>query len=104
MTTRILFLYISMSSGHQRAAAAVREALSVLSPAWETDGVDAFSFAYPTIGKLIARTYLEILRHTPVLWDFMYDNPDVEAATREIRELLKIISLPKMRALLKRHN
>src|SRR5439155_10395719 len=31
-------------------------------------------------------------------------NPDVEAATREIRELLKIISLPKMRALLKRHN
>ena len=104
MTTRVLFLYISMSSGHQRAAAAVREALSVLSPAWETDGVDAFSFAYPTIGKLIARTYLEILRHTPVLWDFMYDNPDFEAATREIRELLKIITLPKMRALLKRHN
>ncbi len=102
--TRVLFLYISVSSGHQRAAEAVREALSVLAPTWETDGVDAFSFAYPNIGKLIARTYLEILRHTPVLWDFMYDNPDVETATREIRDLLNLISLPKMRKLLKRHN
>ncbi len=104
MTTRILFLYISMSSGHQRAAEGVREALSVLAPTWETGGVDAFTFAYPTIGKLIARTYLEILRHTPVLWDLVYDNPDVEAATREIRDLLNLISTPKMRTLLKRHS
>ena len=104
MANRILFLYISMSSGHQRAADAVREALSILAPSWETVGVDAFSFAYPNIGKLIARTYLEILRHTPVLWDFVYDNPDVETATREIRDLLNLISLPKMRTLLKRHN
>jgi processive 1,2-diacylglycerol beta-glucosyltransferase len=93
-----------MSSGHQRAADAVRESLAMLAPEWETEGIDAFSFAYPTIGKLIARTYLEILRHTPVLWDFVYDNPDVETATREIREVLNLISLPKMRSLLKRHN
>jgi len=93
-----------MSSGHQRAANAVEEALSLLAPTWETSGVDAFSFAYPTIGKLIARTYLEILRHTPVLWDFVYDNPDVATATREIRELLNLISRPKMRALVKAHN
>ncbi len=33
----------------------------------------------------------------------MYDNPDVETATREIRDLLNLISLPKMRTLLKRH-
>jgi processive 1,2-diacylglycerol beta-glucosyltransferase len=66
--------------------------------------VDAFTFAYPTIGKLVARTYLEILRHTPILWDYMYDNPDVETATREIRDLLNLISLPKLRSLLKHHN
>ncbi len=103
MTTRILFLYISMSSGHQRAADAVRESLATLNPTWETGGVDAFSFAYPTIGKIISRTYLEVLRHTPILWDFVYDNPDVETATREIRDLLNLISVPKMRSLLKQH-
>jgi len=102
--TRVLFFYISMSSGHQRAADAVREALAVLAPSWETCGIDSLSYAYPTIGKLIARTYLEVLRHTPALWDYIYDNPDVETATREIREVLNLISSPKMNSLVRRHN
>lgn len=104
MTTRVLFLYISSSSGHQRAADAAREALATLNPTWETVGIDAFSYAYPTIGKIVSRTYLEILRYTPILWDLVYDNPDVEEATREVRDLLNLISVPKMRSLLKKHN
>lgn len=104
MTPSVLFLYISTSSGHQRAAEAVREALSLLTPSWETAGVDAFAYAYPTIGKLISRTYLEILRHTPIMWNFVYDNPDVVTATREIRDLLNMISAPKMKGLIRRHN
>src|SRR5271165_4998251 len=101
---RVLFLYISPSSGHQHAADAVREAFSIMAPGWETFGVDSFSYAYPKIGKLIARTYLEVLRRTPVLWDFVYDNPDVETATREIRDVLNLISAPKMKSLLQRYN
>ena len=104
MSKRILFLYISPSSGHQHAAEAVREAFSLLSPTWETFGIDSFTYAYPTIGRLIARTYLEVLRRTPLLWDFLYDNPDVETATREIRELLNVMSGPKMKALLRRYS
>jgi processive 1,2-diacylglycerol beta-glucosyltransferase len=103
MIPRILFLYVSASSGHQRAADAIAEALSLLAPTWETTGVDAVSYAYPTMGKLVSKTYLEILRRTPILWDYIYDNPDVVTATREIRELLNLLSLPRMRALLKRH-
>src|SRR6202034_881545 len=83
---------------------AVREALSVLAPPWETAGIDAFSFAYPTVGKLIAKTYLEVLRHTPVLWDYLYDNPDLETATREIRDLLNLISSAKMKSLMSSYN
>ena len=93
-----------MSSGHQRAAEAVRESLSLLTPSWETEGIDAFSYAYPKIGKVIAKTYLEVLRHTPMFWDYIYDNPDVMTATREIRELLNLISGPKMKGLLRKFN
>jgi processive 1,2-diacylglycerol beta-glucosyltransferase len=93
-----------MSSGHQRASEAVQEALELLAPSWETVGVDAFTHAYPNVGKMIAKTYLEVLRHTPMLWDYIYDNPDVVTATREIRELLNLISWPKMKGLLRRHN
>lgn len=101
---RVLFLYISLSSGHQRAADAVREAMSLLAPGCQTFGVDSFSYAYPTIGKIIARTYLEVLRYTPILWDYIYDNPDVETATREIRDVLNLISAPKMKTLIHRYN
>src|SRR4051812_39617389 len=95
MSKRVLFLYISPSSGHQHAADAIREALSLLEPNWETFGVDSFTYAYPKIGKLIARAYLEVLRRTPTLWNYVYDNPDVETATREIREVLNLISAPR---------
>src|SRR4051812_21252378 len=103
MNKRVLFMYISPSSGHQHAADAVREALALLEPTWETIGVDSFSYAYPKIGKLIARAYLEVLRRTPALWNYVYDNPDVETATREIREVLNLISAPKLKTLLVKH-
>jgi processive 1,2-diacylglycerol beta-glucosyltransferase len=103
MPKRVLFLYISPSSGHQHAADAVREALKLLEPTWETLGIDSFSYAYPKIGKLIAKAYLEVLRRTPALWNYVYDNPDVETATREIREVLNLISGPKMQNLVQRH-
>src|SRR4051812_18730748 len=103
MHNRLLFFYISPSSGHQHAADALREALGLLEPSWETFGVDCFSYAYPKIGKLIARGYMEVLRRTPTLWNYVYDNPDVETATREIRDLLNVITAPKMVALVERH-
>jgi len=104
VTTKILFLYISASSGHQRAADAIREAVGHIFPDWETIGVDSFIYAYPNIGKLISGAYLEMLRRTPMLWDFVYDNPDVELATREARELLNLISAQKLKSLLKKNN
>ncbi len=94
---------MTKASGHERAATAIRQAMATLNPSWETEGVDAISYAYPTIGKILSRTYLEILRHTPMIWDFVYDNPDVAEATQELRDLLNLIALPRMRALLKRH-
>jgi processive 1,2-diacylglycerol beta-glucosyltransferase len=103
MSKRVLFLYISPSSGHQHAADAVREALRLLEPGWESFGVDSFTYAYPKIGKLIARAYLEVLRRTPTFWNYVYDNPDVETATREIRDVLNLISAPKMQTLMERY-
>src|SRR4051812_6273318 len=104
MNKRVLFLYISPSSGHQHAADATREALSLLEPSWQTHGIDSFTYAYPKIGKLIARAYLEVLRRTPALWNYVYDNPDVETATREIRDILNLISGQKIKTLMQTYN
>jgi len=104
VTTRILSLYVSASSGHQRAADAIGEALSIVAPKWETIGVDSFTYVYPNVGRLVSRTYLEILHRTPALWDFIYDNPDVEMATREARALLNLVSARKLKKLVSKYN
>lgn len=101
--SRVLFLYISASSGHQRAAEAIREALALIVPRWDGVCIDTFAYAYPTLGRLLSRTYLEVLRLTPALWDFIYDNPDVETATREARELVNLISGQKLQKLVREH-
>lgn len=99
---RALFLYISISSGHQRAAEAVMSALHQLNPRVGTAGVDCISYAFPLVGRLVTTMYLEMLEHTPQVWDYLYDNPTVEEVTRELRQLVQAFNKRKMSKLLKR--
>ncbi|HOW28283.1 MAG TPA: glycosyltransferase [Elusimicrobiota bacterium] len=98
---RILFLYIAISSGHQRAAEAVMMALHQLNPHIIGHGVDSFTYAYPVLGPLLARLYLEMLQRTPQIWDYLYDNTTIAESTKEIRELLNIFNNRKLFRLFK---
>jgi processive 1,2-diacylglycerol beta-glucosyltransferase len=98
----VLFLYIAISSGHQRAAEAVMNALRQMNPRVAGHGIDSFSYAYPVVGRLVARMYLEMLEHTPQIWSYLYDNPKVEQATREIREIFNVFNKGKIYRLLKK--
>lgn len=63
-------------------------------------GLDAIGYLYPFLGSLIERTYVEILKHTPQIWDYLYDNPDIAEITREIRQLFSFLDTPKFKSLL----
>ncbi|MGQ0645316.1 MAG: MGDG synthase family glycosyltransferase [Elusimicrobiota bacterium] len=97
---RILFMH-TLSSGHQRAAEAVISALRRVNPRVEAHQVDTFAHTYPVVGPLVSRMYLEVLEHTPLLWSYLYDNPAVEQATREIRGLLNVFKAGKVEKLIK---
>lgn len=101
---KILFLYISISSGHQQAAEAIQKAMAEIAPKVKTFGLDSFTYAYPFVGKFIAQTYLQIIKRTPILWDYLYDNPDVVSATQEIREMLNRLNARKFKKLVHEHN
>ena len=45
-----------------------------------------------------------MLGNKKAIWALLYDKPDVEESTREIREVLNLISAPKMKKLVRRHN
>lgn len=97
---RMLFLYVSFSSGHQRAAEAIMEAFKRLYPKVETKGLNSFNYVSPGVEKIVGRTYLEMLKRTPQIWGYLYDNRSVVEATAEIRSLLSRLNSGKFKKLI----
>src|SRR5262245_12395974 len=99
----LLFLYMVPETGHQKAAEAIMAAASHMDPRVECVGVDAGRHAYPWIGTVINRMYLQMLKRAPFIWEYLYDNPDVEEATRDARGLLTFLSGFRMKRLVRRY-
>src|SRR5689334_15607799 len=106
MTARstCLFLYMVPETGHQKAAEAIMEAASHMDPRVDCVGVDAVNHAYPIIGTVVNRVYLQMLKRAPFIWEYLYDNPDIEEATRDARGLLTLISSFRLRQMLKKYH
>src|SRR5207245_2821769 len=89
-------------TGHQKAAEAIMEAASRMDPRVECIGLDAVNHAYPVLGNVVNRMYLQMLKRAPIIWDYLYDNPDIEEATRDARGFLTLISTFRAKQILKR--
>lgn len=72
-------------------------------PPVDSVGVNSISYANPVLGKIISKVYLQVLKFAPQLWDFLYDNPHVEKATRDVRELLGLFNTNKIANVLKEY-
>lgn len=99
----VLFCYINPASGHQKAAEAVMAALRQMNPRVHAEGVNSISYANPVLGRMISRLYLNILKHAPQLWEVIYDNPVVEEATRDVREMFSLFNARKTARIVKEH-
>lgn len=98
---KILFLYIHPGTGHEAAARALQEAAKLTYPKIQTEAIDSLRFAYPILSKVISTTYSGIIKRTPQLWDYLYDNPDIRNATTTLRNLLGKLKLKKIEKLIK---
>ncbi len=102
--THLLFLYMVSHTGHQKAAESVIEAARRMDPNCQCTNIDAVSHAYPLIGNVVNRMYIQLLKRMPFVWDYLYDNPDVEEATREARSILTHLSIFQAKKILRRFN
>jgi processive 1,2-diacylglycerol beta-glucosyltransferase len=98
----ILFLYMVPQTGHQKAAEAVIEAASQMDPRVECIGIEAVNHTYPIIGTVMNRVYLGMLKRAPFIWEYLYDNPEVESATRDARGLLALMGSFRFKKMLKK--
>ncbi len=90
-------------TGHQKAAEAIMKASMHMNPQVDCIGIDAGNQAYPILGSMVNRMYLQLIQRAPFVWDYLYDNPDVEQVTREMRQLFTVFSSFRTKKLLRDH-
>ncbi|MDD4879107.1 MAG: glycosyltransferase [Candidatus Omnitrophica bacterium] len=97
---RVLLLYISVNSGHQKAALAIEKALRLLTPEAEVLAVNSFNYTNPLVEKVINRTYLGVIKNKPEVWEYLYDNPKVFRNLERLRDFIHKFNSGKLKILL----
>lgn len=93
-------MYISISSGHHRAALALEKALEIQDPSVEVLSINALNYTNPLVEKVINRTYMGIIKNRPEVWEYLYDNPKVFRNISKLRELTHKFNSGKLKVLL----
>ncbi len=96
---KVLLMYISEVSGHHNATIAIENALKILGPHTEILNLNSFNYTNPILEKLINKAYMGVIKKTPHIWDYLYDNPSVVKNTRGIKQAIHKANFRKFRVL-----
>ena len=97
---KILLMYITLNSGHHRASLAIENALKKISPSVKILNINAFRYTNPILEKVINRTYMEIIKNRPEVWEYLYDNPKVLKSVQRLRDVIHRFNSKKLKLLL----
>ncbi|MBI1883029.1 MAG: hypothetical protein HYS08_02350 [Chlamydiae bacterium] len=84
---RVLIFYISVNSGHHVAARAIENALLRQDDTLEILNINALNYISPLLEKLVIKTYMGVVKNTPELWEYLYDNSKVKEKLSKFREM-----------------
>jgi len=96
---RIILMYISEISGHHSATIAIEKAIKMLSPSAEVLNINAFNYTNPISERIVNRIYMGVIKRTPKIWDYLYDNPSVAKSIEKIKESIHNFNSPKLKTL-----
>ena len=85
---RILLMYISEVSGHHQATIAIEKSIRVLASDVEIRNINGFGYTYPLMEKIVNKAYMGIIKRTPKVWDYLYDNPKVFKRLQSIKKVI----------------
>lgn len=96
---RVLILYAG-KGGHYLASVAIENALKKLGEEIETLNVDYLSYINPTVKRIIKQSYIGIVKNTPAIWNYLYDNQKIIKFTNKIVESVNKRNARKLFSLL----
>ncbi|MDP2904906.1 MAG: glycosyltransferase [Candidatus Omnitrophota bacterium] len=96
---RIILMYITEISGHHSATLAVEKAIRSINPRAEILNINAFNYTNPISEKVINRLYMSVIKRTPQIWEYLYDNPVVAQNLEGIKEAIHKFNSNKLQKL-----
>lgn len=96
---RIVLMYITEVSGHHSATLAIERAIKMLEPHAEILNINAFNYTNPVSEMVVNRLYLNIIKKTPRIWDYLYDNLRVKKKIDMLKNAVHRLNSPKLKVL-----
>lgn len=96
---RVLLMYITKVSGHRQGTIAIQKCLKDIDPMVVAPMVNGFGYTYPILEKVVHHTYMGVIKATPFVWDYMYDNPKIVRKSQSIKRFLHRTSHDKIKRL-----
>lgn len=69
---KVLVLYVSVGTGHMKAAEALKESIEKQFAGWSVDVLDTLKYINPIIDKVVVGSYLGALKRNPGLYSRLY--------------------------------
>jgi len=95
-------MYITEVSGHHTATLAIENALRIQEPSIDILNINAFHYTNPISEKIVNQFYMGVIKKTPGIWDYLYDNPSIVKNTRRIKQYIHKLNSPKLKILFDR--
>jgi len=95
-------MYITEISGHHSATLAIEKGIKMLSGDAQVLNINAFHYTNPISEKIVNRIYTTIIKKTPKIWDYVYDNPKIKNRIEKLQKSLHKLNSPKIKKLFDR--
>jgi len=101
---RALIFSVSIGSGHDSAANALKESLKAEIPGSQVEIVDTFQYINHVLHKVVFGSYMETLKFTPKVWGYLYNQAEDGDRLVDLGQILSKLLSPKLEQLLKEFN
>ncbi|MCK4947700.1 MAG: glycosyltransferase [Candidatus Aureabacteria bacterium] len=96
----ILVCYIVRNSGHHKAAAILEKIIKETNPGFNVKMANPFHHTNPILSKVTLKTYMRMIRSTPDIWHYLYDNKKIKRKTDKLYSFFHKLNMAKISKLL----
>jgi len=100
-TMKVLILYVSVGTGHMKAAEALKESIEKQFNGWSVDVLDTLKYINPIIDKVIVSSYLGTLKRSPKLYSMLYTASGTGTGIYDMSKALNKLLAYRLKGLIK---